>query len=367
MTEISMHSKYSVGSLFAGIGGICIAFKKAGCEIVWANEWDEKACKTYQDYFKEKSNIIEDNIVNHTNPVDFEYADIITSGFPCQAFSVAGYRQGFNDEKGRGNLFFQTAKVIDEIKPKAFLLENVKNLYGHDGGRTFKIIKHVITEQLEYSFIPFILNSKDYGNIPQTRERVYIVGFKDEREFACQLNKEPEQNLFNAEYDTSKIASLHFKIPSPVKLDKTIHDIIIKEQQPDKYYYKPDHQYYPELSEKMTKRDTIYQWRRVYVRENKNNVCPTLTANMGTGGHNVPLIIDDFGIRKLTPKECLRFQGFPEKFNFPDDMANSHCYKQAGNSVVVPVVKRIADAIVKALDIKYENSTVNSAQRNKKK
>ena len=105
----------------------------------------------------------------------------------------------------------------------------------------------------------------------------------------------------------------------------------------------------------MKSKETVYQWRRVYVRENKSNLCPTLTANMGTGGHNVPLIKDGFGIRKLTPVECTKFQGFPDSFRFPEKMANSHCYKQAGNSVVVPVIKRIADEIVRVLDLKYKD------------
>ena len=103
----------------------------------------------------------------------------------------------------------------------------------------------------------------------------------------------------------------------------------------------------------MKSEQTLYQWRRVYVRENKSNLCPTLTANMGTGGHNVPLVKDNYGYRKLTPTECTKFQGFPKAFKFPEGMADSHCYKQAGNSVVVPVIKRIADEIVRVLDIKY--------------
>ena len=107
--------------------------------------------------------------------------------------------------------------------------------------------------------------------------------------------------------------------------------------------------YYPELAKTMTNPNTVYQWRRVYCRENKSNVCPTLTANMGTGGHNVPLIIDNYGFRKLTPEECVGFQGFPEEFEFPADICNASKYKQAGNSVSVPVIKRIAEEMVKAL------------------
>src|SRR5690625_2833577 len=110
----------------------------------------------------------------------------------------------------------------------------------------------------------------------------------------------------------------------------------------------------------MTNRDTVYQWRRVYVRENKSNVCPTLTANMGTGGHNVPLILDRYkNIRKLTPDECLMLQGFPETFQFPEDMANSHKYKQAGNSVTVPVVQRIANNIIKVIEKNEEELLIS--------
>ncbi|SVE42626.1 uncharacterized protein METZ01_LOCUS495480, partial [marine metagenome] len=124
-----MKTKYTVGSLFAGIGGLCTAFEKAGCEIKWANEWDEKACLTYEHNFSTK--LLEKDIYEITEPLKLGKVDIITSGFPCQAFSVAGYRQGFEDEKGRGNLFFETARFIDIIRPKAFLLENVRNLASH--------------------------------------------------------------------------------------------------------------------------------------------------------------------------------------------------------------------------------------------
>lgn len=333
---------FTVGSLFSGIGGICIGFNQAGFKPTWANELDKHACLTYKKNFKHK--LIEGDIHDITDPKkELGYVDVITSGFPCQAFSVAGYRLGFKDP--RGNLFFETARIINELKPKAFLLENVKNLVGHDEGRTFKEIERTIRKDLGYSFIPFILNSKEYGNVPQTRERIYVVGFKGESDIDRNNNIE----LFNINKKESKTCTANFEIPKPINRTKTIHDILNKKKQDEKYYYREDHKYFPELKKTMKKKDTVYQWRRVYVRENKTNVCPTLTANMGTGGHNVPLIIDDFGLRKLTPKECLEFQGFPPKFNFPDEMALSHCYKQAGNSVVVPVIKRIAKAISEAL------------------
>ena len=327
------HMRYTVGSLFAGIGGICLGFKQAGCKVTWANEIDEKACETYAINFPEHSLHCED-INKITNPIELGKVDIITSGFPCQAFSVAGYRKGFNDP--RGNLFFETARFIKEIKPKAFLLENVKNLKGHDKGNTFKAIEEIITQDLGYSFINFVLNSKDYGNTPQTRERIYMVGFRNESK-------------------GDKKCTSNFEIPKKIQLEKSIKDVLDSEKQDEKYYYKEDHQYYPALVKEMTSKETVYQWRRVYVRENKSNLCPTLTANMGTGGHNVPLIKDGFGIRKLNPIECTKFQGFPDSFRFPEKMANSHCYKQAGNSVVVPVIKRIADEIVRVLDLKYKN------------
>ncbi len=351
-----MSREYKTGSLFAGIGGICIAFMDAGCKISWANELDSKACETYRYNFEHT--IIEKDINAISNPSDLGEIDIITSGFPCQAFSVAGYRQGFNDKKGRGNLFFETARFIEALKPKAFLLENVKNLVGHDKGKTFAVIQNTITKELNYSFIPFVMNSKDYGDIPQTRERIYIVGFRGEGEYELGLNTDPSESLF-LQSSSKATCTRFFNIPKKIPLKATIHDVLSADRQDQKYYYQPDHRYYPKLSEHMTKRDTVYQWRRVYVRENKNNVCPTLTANMGTGGHNVPLILDSFGIRKLTPKECLGFQGFPDSFRFPEKMANSHCYKQAGNSVVVPVVRRIAEAMVKALDVKYSPVKTN--------
>jgi DNA (cytosine-5)-methyltransferase 1 len=215
---------------------------------------------------------------------------------------------------------------------------------GHDKGNTINVIETVITKDLGYSFIPFVLNSKKYGNIPQTRERIYIVGFKDEA--------------------TGGICTDNFKIPKEIPLTTTIRDLINKEKQEDKYYYDKDHRYYPLLEEAMKSDKTVYQWRRHYVRENKSNVCPTLTANMGTGGHNVPLITDNYGLRKLTPKECTNFQGFPNNFKFPSNMANSHCYKQAGNSVVVPVIKRIADEMVRVIDMKYKQKIKsNSAEQ----
>lgn len=351
-----MKRKKTVASLFAGIGGICKGFENAGAKLVWANEIDKNACITYRENFSHS--LIEDDIHNLTkqeNIKKLKKVDIITSGFPCQAFSIAGYQKGFDD--ARGNLFFETAKIIEEIKPKAFLLENVKNLTSHDKGNTFKIIKDAVVNKLGYSFIPFVLNSKDFGNTPQTRERIYIVGFKDEANYD---NFDGEMKIYSIKDDekyrnivssrkTTGIKTLDFRIPKPEKLNKTINDLISAKKVDDYFYYDESSKYFQQLSAEMKSRETIYQWRRVYVRENKSNLCPTLTANMGTGGHNVPLIRDNYGIRKLTPRECSFFQGYSEEYKFPN-IARSHLYKQIGNSVTVTVIEKIAKEILSVLE-----------------
>lgn len=317
----NMSNALKVASLFAGIGGICYGFKQAGAEIVWANEIDKDACKTYRHNFG--GDYLVEGDIKLVDPNDIPDIDILNGGFPCQAFSVAGYRKGFDDE--RGNLFFEITRLLEVKRPRAILLENVKNLEGHDHGNTFKVIKEQL-ELLGYHVHHKVLNTMEYGNVPQNRERIYIVGF---------LSKEA--------YD-------RFTYPEEIPLTKTIHDVIdVTDKKPLGLYYH-NSKYYPELKKTMTRKDTVYQWRRVYCRENKSNVCPTLTANMGTGGHNVPLILDDFGIRKLTPEECVGFQGFPSEFSFPEDICNASKYKQAGNSVSVPVIRRIAENMIKAME-----------------
>jgi DNA (cytosine-5)-methyltransferase 1 len=172
----------------------------------------------------------------------------------------------------------------------------------------------------------------EYGNIPQNRERIFMICFdKNNKDLGI-------SNFSKSDMDVLLRVQ-------PIPLTKSIHDLIDQNKQDEIYYYKPTHKYYEQLKTEMKNRDTVYQWRRVYVRENKSNVCPTLTANMGTGGHNVPLILDNYGIRKLTPRECARFQGFPDTFKFPV-MANSQLYKQIGNSVSVPVIERLATRII---------------------
>lgn len=316
--------KLKCASFFAGVGGIDLGFEQAGIfKTVYANEIDEFAVKTYEKNFGIKVDNRDINVVKTEEIPDF---DVMLAGFPCQAFSIAGYREGFKDKKGRGELFFQLERIFIEKKPKIIFLENVKNLVGHDNGNTFKVILNCLKRE-NYHVKYQVLNAMHYGNIPQNRERIYIVAFKDE-----ELYKK-------------------FSFPEPIDLTKKLKDVIeFKKKQDDKYYYTSSCPFYDKLKDGMTSKETVYQWRRVYVRENKSNVCPTLTANMGTGGHNVPLILtDDKKIRKLTPRECFNLQGYPKGYKLPE-LANTRLYKQAGNSVVVPVINRIALQIKAVLE-----------------
>lgn len=305
--------------LFAGIGGIRLGFEKAGFETAFSNDFEANCKKTYDLNFETSKLVVED--IRNIGINDLPEFDFLLGGFPCQAFSIAGYRHGFDDKKGRGNLFFDIARIIETKKPTGFLLENVKNLKNHDGGKTFKIIRETL-EMLGYHIKAKVLNTMEYGNVPQNRERIYIVGFK------------------NSQYCEN------FEFPEPIKLTKRITDLL-EEKVAEKYYYngKP---LYERLKNFIKEEGKVYQWRRQYVRENKKGVCPTLTANMGTGGHNVPIIKDRRGIRKLTPLECARIQGFPEGYKLPQ-LADSALYKQIGNSVSVPVVEAVAKQMMKAL------------------
>jgi len=303
--------------LFAGIGGIRLAFERAGFRAVFANDIDEKAKITYDLNFQNSRMTLGD--IWKIKIEDIPDFDVLTAGFPCQPFSVAGYRKGFKDEKN-GNLFFRIIEIIDAKKPPIVFLENVKNLEKHDNGRTFRVIKELLKlrgYKLKYK----VLNALDYG-LPQNRERIYIVGFKDEK-------------MYN-----------EFDFPKPIKNRPKFRKFLDKDV--DKKYYYNDKPLYEKLKQYSFSFDTVYQWRRTYLRENKKGVVPTLTANMGSGGHNVPIIRDENGIRKLTPRECFRFQGFPDSFKLPK-IADSYLYHQAGNSVPVPVVELIACNIIKLI------------------
>jgi DNA (cytosine-5)-methyltransferase 1 len=234
---------------------------------------------------------------------------------------------------------------LKKIKPKAYLFENVKNLQSHNKGDTLKIIKKEI-HKAKYSYIVRTINTMTHANIPQNRERVFIIGFKGESFF----NNE-EQGKGKPKRKKKPLMTELFlrNEPGPITLTSCIQDFLEKEPVNEKYYCNI-YDFHKKMKSVATRKDTVYQWRRHYTRENKNNVCPTLTANMGTGGHNVPIILDMKDLRKLTPQECARFQGFSEEeLKFPNGMANSHLYKQLGNSVTVKVVERLAQAIISSL------------------
>lgn len=318
----SESKKLRILDLFAGIGGIKLGFENAGFECALSNDLDKNCKYTYDINFagSDYKGLVIGDISQITSQSLPEF-NILTGGFPCQPFSIAGYRKGFTDE-GRGNLFFEIVRILKDRKPWAFLLENVKNLKTHNEGETIQVI-YTELQKLGYHVIDRVLNTMEYGNIPQNRERIYIAGFLD-------------QEAFNK-----------FSFPEKIKLTKTIEDCL--EKNPDEKYYYNGKPLYAKLKKEITKKGVIHQWRRKYVRENKNRVCPTLTANMGMGGHNVPLVLDEKGIRKLTPRECANFQGFPKTFKLPD-IADSALYKQFGNSVSVPVIHRIAENMKKALN-----------------
>lgn len=310
--------------LFAGVGGFRLALQGVGGRCVFTSEWNPDAQRTYlANYGDLPHGDITQPEVKAQIPQSF---DVLCAGFPCQAFSIAGLRKGFADT--RGTLFFDIEEIIQRHRPKAVFLENVKNLVSHDAGKTFRIIHEVLSDRLGYVVYHRVLNSMTHAGVPQNRERIFIVAFDP----------------------TAVPNHSSFSFPEPIPLQQSVRDLLSAERQEERYYYPSTHPYYPALKEGMTNPDTVYQWRRVYVRENKSNVCPTLTANMGQGGHNVPLILDPWGIRKLTPRECFALQGYPmDRFVLPEKMATSKLYMQAGNSVTVPLVQRIAQQIVRLL------------------
>lgn len=323
MVENKLSNVFSVASFFGGVGGIDLGFEQTGeFKTVYVNEFDSNALKTLSANFADAK--IDGRDIHVVKESEVPIVDVMIGGFPCQAFSIAGYRKGFDDS--RGDLFFEMLRMIKSNRPKAILLENVKNLVSHDKGNTFRVIKESLNANGYYIKYK-VLNAKDYGNIPQNRERIYIVGFADQK--MC------DQFLF----------------PEPIPLTKKLTDVIdYHTQQDEVFYYRDGKQpFYNALAETVRSQDTIYQWRRQYVRANKSGVVPTLTANMGTGGHNVPIILTDTGIRKLTPREAFNVMGFPADFVLPANVARGQLYKQAGNSVVVPVIYRIAKNIAKVL------------------
>ena len=305
--------KNKIVSLFAGAGGLDLGFKKAGFNIIWANEFDKYAVETYKKNFGD--HIVQGDI-SLIDKTTIPKADILIGGFPCQPFSIAGYRKGFEDT--RGELFWEIIKTANSAQPEVIVLENVRNLVSHDNGNTFKVIVDTLQKN-GYHVKYKVLRSFEYG-IPQTRERIFIVCFKDIEKF-----KKHEW-------------------PKHAKRTKKFREMLEADVTERKYFY-TDTKYNEMLKEKGD--DSVLQLRRHYVRKNAKKMFPTLTANMGTGGHNVPIIFDEKAqeFRKLTPRETFNVQGFPKTFKFPEGMANGRLYKQAGNAVTVNVSHAVAKSI----------------------
>ena len=333
------NKSYTVGGLFSGVGGIELGFINNGFKVLWSNDIDHAAAITFEKNNKIFNHQHHVKDIKHLDGGALEPVDVLVGGFPCQAFSIAGYRKGFNDD--RGNLFFEIVRLVEQLKkrPKVLLLENVKNFSTHDNGNTYKTV-HDKLEDMGYCVFKEVLNTSVITKIPQNRERTFIIAF----------DEGPEAYLDPA----NKMSYLFDQIFPPKEKNNTDHiQKHLENEVDEKYYYGPEKYMFDELKKTMKSKDTMYQWRRQYVRENKSDVCPTLTANMGTGGHNVPLIIDNERYRKLTPRECFNLQGFPKKYKLPTEIATSQLYKQAGNSVTVALITVLAKLVKRALDEKY--------------
>ena len=392
-------NKLTVGGLYSGVGGIEFGFKNAGFCISWSTDHDKNAKKTFElnaDGDKDKfigPIGIEDLLEDESRRAMLTEVDVLTAGFPCQPFSLAGYRSGifecpicrkssvsriqeyelseefwvcsddecefettddFKKAYSRGNAFFRVMQAVDLVRPRAIFLENVRNFETHDKGRTLETVKKEFSKR-GYSFRSDVLNAARYTDIPQNRERIFMVGFRGE----SQWNDLPEDRDSNdKKYATDNYIS---NLPGPVEGTRPFEDFVDVEMTTPKgensrYFYdnsfmKGNKGFNEDLFGTVSEKKIFYQWRRIYVRPNKNNLCPALTANMGTGGHNVPLIYTGKGIRKLTPKECFSLQGMSD-LKLPEDISHAQLYKQAGNSVSVPLVSKLARAVKKALTSK---------------
>jgi DNA (cytosine-5)-methyltransferase 1 len=325
----------TVGCLFAAIGGFCKAFQQHGAKVLWATDKDTYAAETFKLNFPNVTFLaktVEDLSVHSDQlpPVD-----VLTAGFPCQAFSIAGEKKGFEDP--RGLLFLHIIRLLREYganKPKILLLENVKNLKAHDKGRTFKRIQTEI-QKAGYWFSEAnarILNTAAYTEIPQNRERIFMIAMS-----------------------RAHFRSNNYTFPEPVEqtaLRPLRSFLDLQRKAEPGFYFTSESQYYDLFREAIETggRSHVYQLRRSYVRRNMSGTCFTLMANMGEGGHNQPVVKDRWGIRKMTPRECARLQGYEDSwFKIPSELSNTQIYKQIGNSVTVPLMARLAEEIIKQI------------------
>lgn len=331
-------SKLKSIDLFAGIGGIRMGFDRAfgdSIETVFVSEWDDNAQKTYKANFHDDFEIAGD--ITKIEEKDIPAFDICLAGFPCQAFSMAGRKQGFDDDyKGtcRGTLFLDVARICEYHKPKVIFCENVKGLVIHDRGRTFKIITKTFSD-LGYKVFYKVLNSRDFG-VPQNRERIYVVAFRND------------------------IAPETFEFPDATDSSKCLWDIKEENPVPAKYYL--SERYLDTLRKHKARHEAKGNGFGYEVRDWSDVAGAIVCGGMGrernlvvdkrqkdlTPTTNIKGAINKEGIRKMTPREWARLQGFPDDFVLP--LADVHIYQQFGNSVTVSVIQAIAEKIKKVLD-----------------
>lgn len=329
----------TAGALFSGIGGFCLGFEQAGIKTAWAVENDPMAVLTYSRNIKgarliEKAGVplsVKDVTVQNC---DLEPVDVLHAGFPCQSFSQAGDRKGFDDP--RGQLFYEVIRIIEEFKdrkPSVIVLENSPHLRHGEGGSWFiELAKEI--KKAGYWFRDANCAELDTFNLtplPQQRIRLFMVAFSIDHFKNGKINFPDKKN------NEAKNLANYIDFSGSLK---------------DESYYLPEeNRYHKMISNEVEDKACIYQLRKFLVRVKEPGVCPTLTANMGLGGHNVPFIHDAKGLRKLTEYECLKLQGFPDWYTFPDELIRSKRYMQIGNSVSAPVVallaKEVKDKIIR--------------------
>ena len=301
---MSENGEFKFIDLFAGIGGIRLGFQSQGGECVFSSEWDKHAQDTYEANFGEQP----DGDITEIEPSDIPNHDILLGGFPCQAFSICGEQKGFSDT--RGTLFFNIEQILKIKKPYAFMLENVKNLKSHDKGRTFKtIINHL--ENLGYFVHHTVLNSLDFG-VPQKRERTIIVGFKED---------------------------IFFEFPKPLGITPKLEDILENDEDIEQKHFVSE-----DIRQKrMAKVKPNYPIPSIW-HENKSGNISALkySCALRAGASYNYLVVN--GIRRPTPRELLRLQGFPDSFKIV--VPYTQLRKQAGNSVSVPVMKAVAEQML---------------------
>lgn len=319
----------TAGALFSGIGGFCLGFKDAGFRTSWAIDSDPNAVETYTANIECEQIICED--VRGISARQLESVDVLHAGFPCQSFSQAGGRKGFEDPRGR--LFFEVIRIIKEFghrKPKVIVLENSPFLRYGDGGAWFLQVKSAL-QKARYWFRDSNaceLDAFKVTDLPQQRTRLFMVALSGDFfhsgrfEFPTSTNNRPKN------------------VEDFVDFDADVSD---------EYYLPNENRYADMIRQYVDDPRSIYQLRKYFVRAKMPGVCPTLTANMGLGGHNVPFVLGRKGLRKLTEYECLRLQGFPKSFYFPDSVPRWMRYCQVGNSVAVPVASVLAKKVAARL------------------